>query len=186
LGKNVPFNDGVPENFDNAHGRPCLVILDDLLNDVYSQQVCNLFTKGSHHRYIGVILITQNVFHPGRYCRDFSLNAKYIIVLKNERDKKQFRQLARQVYPENGNSLHDAYLEGTEKSHGYLVLDLAQDTDLLRFRTNIFPEDRTPPIVYANIEDGTSEIELPRSSCSTKSPPKTAKSDRLALRQRTR
>jgi GTPase SAR1 family protein len=184
LGENVRFHEGVPDNFDNARGRPCLVILDDLLNDVYSQQVCNLFTKGSHHRNISVILITQNLFHQGRYCRDISLNAKYIVVLKNVRDKNQFRHLARQVYPENSDSLYKAYLEATERPHGYLVLDLSQDTnDLLRFRTNIFPqEEHTPPIVYAAIEDGTSEIELSRPSRATKSPTKTAKSDRLALR----
>jgi hypothetical protein len=188
LGKiNIRYHEGVPENFDNAHGTPCLVILDDLLNDVYSQQVCNLFTKGSHHRNISVILITQNLFHQGRYCRDISLNAKYIVVLKNVRDKNQFRHLARQVYPENSNSLYEAYLEATERPHGYLVLDLAQDTnDLLRFRTNIFQEEGTPPIVYAKIEDGTSEVELSRPSPVTKSPTETAKSDRLALRQRTR
>jgi hypothetical protein len=100
-GKNIRCNDGVPENFDNGHGRPCFVILDD----VYSQQVCNLFTKGSHHRNISVISITQNLFHQGRYCRDISLNTKYIVVLKNVRDKSQFRHLARQVYPENSESL---------------------------------------------------------------------------------
>jgi hypothetical protein len=160
------------------------VILDDLLNDVYSQQVCNLFTKGSHHRSISVILITQNLFHQGRYCRDISLNAKYIVVLKNVRDKNQFRHLARQVYPENSGSLYKAYLEATERPHGYLVLDLSQDTnDLLRFRTNIFPQEkRIPPIIYAAIEDGTSAIELSRPSRATESATKTAKSDRLALR----
>ena len=81
---NVHFNEGVPTDFfENARGRPCLVILDDLLNDVYSKQVCDLFTKGSHHRNISVILITQNLFHQGRYCRDISLNAKYLIFISH-------------------------------------------------------------------------------------------------------
>ena len=35
---NIRINEGVPEDFDNANGEPCLVILDDLLNDVYSKQ----------------------------------------------------------------------------------------------------------------------------------------------------
>jgi len=86
----VHFNEGVPTDFENARGRPCLVILDDLLNDVYSKQVCDLFTNGSHHRKNSVILITQNLFHQGRYCRDISLNAKYLVLLKNVRDKNQF------------------------------------------------------------------------------------------------
>ena len=68
-----------------SRGRPCLVILDDMLN-IYSKQVCDLFTKGSHHRNMSVILITQTLFHHGRYCRDISLNAKYLVLLKNVRE----------------------------------------------------------------------------------------------------
>ena len=63
--RDVYFNKGVPTDFENARGRPCLVILDDLLNDVYSTQVCDLFTKGSHHSNISVILITQEPVSPG-------------------------------------------------------------------------------------------------------------------------
>ena len=102
----------------------CLVILDDLLNDVYSKQVFDLVTKGSHHRKISVILITQNLFHQGRFCRDISLKAKYPVLLKNVRDKNQFMFSARQVYPENSNSLYKAYLDATRRPHGYLLLDL--------------------------------------------------------------
>ena len=43
--------------------------------------------KGSHHRNISVILITQNLFHQANYCRTISLNAKYIVLLKNARNK---------------------------------------------------------------------------------------------------
>jgi len=154
----VHFNEGSPTDFENARGRPCLVILDDLLNDVYSKQVCELFTKGSHHRNISVILITQNLFHQGCYCRDISLNAKYLVLLKNVRDKNQFVFLARQVYPENSASLYKAYLDATQRPHGYLLLDLSQDTDdRLRFRTDIFPTEQT--IVYSpSISDEASEI----------------------------
>ena len=60
LGRTVIFN--------NAQGKQCIVILDDLLNDVYSKEVCDLFTKGSHHGNISGILITLNLFHQGRYC----------------------------------------------------------------------------------------------------------------------
>jgi len=95
----VHFNEGVPTDYENAHGRTCLVILDDLLNDVYSKEMCDLFTKGSHHRNISVILITQNIFHQGRYFRDISLNAKYLVLLKNVKDKNQFIFLAFHVYP---------------------------------------------------------------------------------------
>ena len=162
--RDVHFNEGVPKYFENARGRPCLSILDDLSNDVYSKQVCDLFTKSSHHRNISVILITQNLFHQGRYCRDVSLNAKYLVLLKNVRDKNQFIFLARQVYPENSASLYKAYLDATQRPHGYLPLDLSQDIDdRLRFRIVIFPTEHT--IVYSpTISDEASEIELSRPS----------------------
>jgi hypothetical protein len=90
---NVSFHEGVPQNFSNEHGKPCLIILDDLLNEVYSKDVCVLFAKGSHHRNISVILITHNLFHQGRFCRDIGLNAEYSVALKNVRDKSQFQYL---------------------------------------------------------------------------------------------
>jgi len=72
--------------------------------------------------------------------------------------------LANQVYPEYCLGLYNAYLEVTQRPHGYLILDLTQDTDYgLRFRTNIFPEEY-PPVVYFDIGDEACEVELPRPS----------------------
>jgi len=43
LPSNTTYNEGVPENFGGGGGgKSRLVILTDLLNDVYSKQVCNL------------------------------------------------------------------------------------------------------------------------------------------------
>ena len=138
-------------------------ILYDLLNEAYSKDVCDLLTKGSHYRNISVILITQNLFHQRRYCRDISLNAMYIVVLKNVRDN-QFYHLARQVYPEESDGLFQAYLNATEAPHSYLLLDLFQDMDdSLRFRTCIFP-DEAPLVIYADIDDESHKGELPHSS----------------------
>jgi hypothetical protein len=65
-------------------------------------------------------------------------------------DKNQFACLARQVYPEGINGLYESYLDATQMPHGYLLLDLAQDTDdCLRFRTHIFPSEVT--VVYAPV-----------------------------------
>jgi hypothetical protein len=46
LYKDVRFHEGIPQNFGNVHGKPCLIILDDLLNEAYSKDVCDLFKKG--------------------------------------------------------------------------------------------------------------------------------------------
>ena len=61
FGRKIQFHECVPDNFANAGNKPCLIILDDLLNEAYSGEVCKLFTKGSHHRNISVILITESV-----------------------------------------------------------------------------------------------------------------------------
>jgi hypothetical protein len=160
LNKNIKYHDGVPANFDNAHVRPTLIILDDLLNEVYSKDGNVLFTKGSLHRNISVILITQSLFHQGRNARDISLNAKYLILLMNVRDKNQFTYLARQVFPEDSDGLYKAYLDATQRPHGYLVLDLSQDTDdRLRVRTNIFPSEY-PPVIYAAVEYQKDKVKL--------------------------
>ena len=84
-----------------------------------------------------------------------SLNAKYLVLLRNVIDKNQFTHLARQVYPEDSGGLYGAYLDAAAKPHGYLVLDLSQDADdLLRFRTNIFPKELSP-IIYTPLTDET-------------------------------
>jgi len=160
LNKNVQIHEGLPENFENTQGLPCLFILDDLLKEVFSRAVCDLFTKGSHHRNLSVILITQNFFHQAPHCRDISLNAKYLVALKNVRDRNQFAYLARQVLPEASASLCEAYREATQSPHGYMILDFAQDTDdRLRYRTNVFPSEY-PPIIYARVNDEAHKIQL--------------------------
>jgi len=127
------FKEGVPAYFGKAKNKQCPIILDVVLNEAYSKYVCHLFTKGSHHRDISAILIIQILFHQRRYCRDISLNAKYLVVLKN-----QFYHLAKQVNPEDSDGLYKTYLHATERPHSYLFLHLSQDMDdRHRFRTCI-------------------------------------------------
>ena len=68
-------------DFDNPENVPTLIVLDDLMDSAYSKKVSELFTKGSHHRNIRLVLITQTLFHLGPSSRDISLNCKYIIFL---------------------------------------------------------------------------------------------------------
>jgi hypothetical protein len=165
-GKRIHYYEGVPEDFKNEGGKPALIILDDQLTQIYSEKVCTLFRKGCHYRNISVILITQSLFHQSPFCRDISLNKKFLVLLKNTRDKQQFSHLARQVYPENSKSLYDSYLDATEKAHGYLLLDLMQDTDdRLRYRTHIFPDERPVDFFDPTIGGKSYEtIQLPHST----------------------
>lgn len=141
LGKNIEFHEGIPRLNDFADDpRPKLVIIDDLMSSASNNSVIDLFTKGSHHRNISVIFLTQNLFYKGQ--RDLSLNSHYIVIFKNPRDRAQIQALARQLYPEDTRFLQEAYFNSTSEPHGYILLDLKQSTpDNLRVRTNIFPDD---------------------------------------------
>ena len=103
----------------------------------------DLFTKGSHHKNISVIFITQNIFHKGKGQRDISLNSMYLIIFKNPRDCAQIQHLARPICPQDPKFLQEAYLDATRDGHSYLFLDLSQTAvDELRFRACIFPDDK--------------------------------------------
>lgn len=151
----IQFIKGVPDEFENDDNVPQLVVLDDLMSEAgTAKRVAEVFTRGSHHRNMSIILITQNVFHKGQWARDISLNAKYIIHFKSPRDSLQFGHLARQIYPENSSDLLRVYKDICKQSHGYIFLDLTQDVhNLLRFRTNIFDKDYTT--VYCSPESDT-------------------------------
>ncbi|KAK4885922.1 hypothetical protein RN001_002193 [Aquatica leii] len=138
---NIKFQEGLP-SMDSFDGRePNLIIIDDLMREANSA-VVDIFTKGCHHRNLSVFFLTQNVFHQGKGQRDISLNAHYIVLFKNPRDKAQIKHLTRQVYPENPKFLEEAYNDATSNPHGYLLFDLKQGTpDIVRFRTSIFNED---------------------------------------------
>jgi len=77
--KNVSFVKGVPD-FENPENIHTLTVLDNLMDSAYSTKVSELFTKGSHHRNTGLVLITKHLFHQGPSSRDISLNSKYTVV----------------------------------------------------------------------------------------------------------
>lgn len=143
---------GVPDEFINHGNEPMLIVLDDLMLEAFNAKISALFTRGSHHKNISVILITQNLFHQGKNSRDISLNAKYIVVFKNPRDKTQFHHLARQIYPENSKELLRVYKEATKTPFSYLLIDLTQGIkESLRFRSNVF--EKNYATVYCDLND---------------------------------
>lgn len=141
FGSAVELHEGLPKSEDYAHDpRPKLLILDDLMRESSTGAVVNLFTKGSHHNNLSVIFITQNLFHRGQ--REISLNSNYIVIFKNPRDRAQVQHLARQLYPEDTRFFQEAYLDATAEPHGYLLVDLKQNTpENARVRACIFPFD---------------------------------------------
>src|SRR5258705_3240259 len=146
----VLFHEGLPDLAAFDGKAPVLIIIDDLMHEA-DGSIGKLFTKGSHHRNLSVIFITQNFFHQGKPSRDMSLNAHYLCIFKNPRDRSQISYLARQLYPEDSKFLAQAYAEATIAPHGYILLDLKQQTpDILRVRARIFTheQDDGGPIVY--------------------------------------
>jgi hypothetical protein len=106
-------------------------------------EVLDMFTKGSHHLNFSVILLTQNIFNKGPNTRTISLNAHYIIMFKNPRDRSQISFLARQMYPKRSKFLEDAYDDATQNQHSYLIMDLKHSThEYLRVQTAIFPGEK--------------------------------------------
>ena len=145
----IKLVEGFPDDLYMVNGHTnSLVILDDLMCQCSSdQRVSDLFTRGSHHRGLTVMYLTQNLFPPGKLSRTISLNSHYMIVFKNPRDSREISTLARQMYPHNTNFLLQSFQDATKKPYGYLLLDLHQLTpENMRLRTNILPGEKQ--IVY--------------------------------------
>ena len=137
----VEFHEGLPDagSFDGRSR--VLLIIDDLMNEA-DQNVCNLFTKLSHHRNVSVVFITQNLFHRNKHVRTMNLNTHYAVLFKNPRDAGQVAILARQMYPGNSKFVVEAFRDATKEPYGYLLIDLKPETgENYRIRTNVFPDD---------------------------------------------
>lgn len=141
---NIEFYEGIISLDDIDSSLNNLIILDDLLKECQDNtSIQNLFTIDSHHKNISVFLLSQNLFPKGKCSRTISLNSHYLIIFNNPRDRSQIHVLARQMFPNSSNFLVESYLDAIEnKAHGYLFLDLKQQTlEKNRVQTGILPED---------------------------------------------
>ena len=66
----VVFRQGLPDVTDFDGSDPVLLIIDDLMDET----VANIFTRGSHHRNVSVILLVQNLFLKNKHVRTISLD----------------------------------------------------------------------------------------------------------------
>ena len=143
---NITFIEGVPDNLDSLvdPSRPGMVIFDDLVSELSNSRfLANLFTKGSHHKQLNVILISQNLFQQGREMRTIGLNTEYYIIFKNPRDRSQITHLAKQTHPGNVKFLQQSYIDATSEPHSYVVIDLKMSSpEQIRIRSNVFPGEK--------------------------------------------
>lgn len=139
----LDFVQGFPdiETLKKNKNIPKLLILDDMMHEMKNDENLNqLFTKGSHHWNLSIIHIVQNVFYDG--LRTSRINAQYIILMKNPGDRLQIQTLGRQIFP-GSKHFNEAFEDATSEPYGYLLIDLNQTTpDIIRLRTNIFPNDK--------------------------------------------
>ena len=135
----VEFVEGLPSEDEIKRldpNRRNFIVLDDLMNEL-TPVVSDLFTKGSHHRNISVILLVQNLFFKGG--RTLSLNTHYLVFFKNPRDASSIDHLARQMFPGRVRYVREAYADATAEPFGYLFVDFRPSTpDRFRLQSGLF------------------------------------------------
>ena len=148
----IKFVEGIPTNLNDDSLLPKnlvnMVIVDDLMREGGDHpEIERAFTQYSHHRNLSICYIVQNLFYKGKSSRSITLNASYLVLFKNPRDKHQISVIAKQMYPGNTQFFMDAFNDATSKPHGYLLVDLKPRTlEDYRLRADIFPPEL--PAVY--------------------------------------
>ena len=142
--KNTTFIHGLPDElmakFDEVIPR-WLVIDDLMLETASSKMISEIFTKGSHHRNLSIILIVQNLFMRGSESRNISLNSQYMVVFKNPRDQSIATNIARQMFPNKTQKFQQIYENATKKPFNYLFIDLKAHTHMnVRLLTSVLGE----------------------------------------------
>src|SRR5271156_2825886 len=140
--KDYILKEGIPESFADIPPNS-VIVLDDLMHEAKDHPgVTNLFTKLVHHRNLFVINITQNFFLRTNETRTRRLNSQYLVLFKNPSDATQIAVIGRQMFPHNPSFLSHVYSEATKRPHGYIFIDLRQETDDdLRIRSRVLQRE---------------------------------------------
>ena len=140
----IEFVHGIPDYLNSSQyidvSKRNLLIFDDLMTEAKcDQRIADLFTKGSHHRNISIVYLTQNLFPQGKACRDIALNTQYLVLFNNPIDRQQVATLARRIYPSTSAIFMKRFEQATSRPYGYLVVDLKSSTpEQDRLHTDIF------------------------------------------------
>ena len=129
----IEFVNGIPDHLNDQNyidvSKRNVLVFDDLMTEAKcDQRIADLFTKGSHHRNISVVYLTQNLFPQGKACRDIILNTQYMVLFNNPMDRQQVATLARRIYPSTSAVFMKRVEQATSYPYGHLVIDLKSDT----------------------------------------------------------
>ena len=139
----IEFVKGIPSDLDHDKffdaSQTNVVILDDMMSSTATDpKISDLFSEGSHHRSLGVINLTQNLFPPGRSATTQRRNTQYMVIFKSPMSQDQIRTLGTFMFPGRLDEFLQLYNTATNKPHGYLIIDAKQDTPAdERFKTDI-------------------------------------------------
>jgi hypothetical protein len=128
--KNMEFQIGLPDTSTFNPLESNLIILDDLAFACeQSNEIMQIFTVKAHHLNLSTFMLVHNLFGQNKFSRIISLNANYLVLFKNPRDRTQLEVLARQIFPKKPKFLMEAFEDATKSTYSYLLLDLTQKTD---------------------------------------------------------
>ena len=117
-----------------------LLMIDDQGSKI-DQNIMKIFTIYSHHYSVTCMLLTQTLFDSKREFRTVSLNASYIVIMKNSRDASSITNLAKQTHPYRTRFLTNSYLDATKQPYSYLLIDMVPETpEEIKIRSNIFED----------------------------------------------
>lgn len=157
--QDLPTDEWMQDNIDPREYP--LLIIDDLMQDAITPErrgstkdsrktINHLFTRGSHHQNISVIMTTQTLFSNVKM-RELALNASATVVFANNRDRSHIRPLGDQIFGtgEKGGAFLVAcmkhleqHLENDENKgeRPYLwISHQAGTTSARQVRTKVFP-----------------------------------------------
>ena len=134
---------GIPDHLNDKHyinvGKRNILVFDDLMTEAKcDQRIADLFTKGSHHRNISVVYLTQNLFPQGKACGDIILNIQYTAVWCC------ITTLSRRIYSSTSATFMKQFERATSYLYGHLVIHLKSSTpEKDRLHTEIFDTVKT-------------------------------------------
>ena len=148
----IEFVKGIPHDIDeqwyfDPKMNNLMVIDDQMAETSNDNRILNLFTKGSHHRNLSVIFLVQNVYFQGKIMRTLSLNASYLVLFKNPRDKLQMMTLGKQMYPGKSSQFVQKYETAVQRPYGYLFVDLKPNTKM-----NVGSAPMSYPMIHRNLK----------------------------------